>query len=547
MVQKGSQRMYRLSSIITMLIGFMLLGAADLQAWPWGKTTLVTINHEAFTTEDYRHWWKHWKEKETPFPDSLEPFIEWHLLVQEAESMELYQEPAYRHKVDTFIKVRALMMLKNEAVDSKIKITDKDLWNRYEQQYSPQWHVRIMYFNEEAKARQFYEEMNSGRLVLADMAKQAMTERGVVNEHEPWLRPNKIPDSWADILAGLTIGEVTQPLERNQGFVLLCLQEQKGPEKSDFESVESDIRKKIRDEQQAELTKELVRRLREKYQVKVDEKLFNSLDVENIPKDFLDRPLVTTNHRDVSVKFFMEQFRKERSMRGALRFQKKDPWDFLKKNVLDRIIFQNLTTWESLDRHYEKSPPFKGTYEFYCGHRLIKELERRLFSPKTEFSDEEVTEYYNQHPEKFTGLEIVTIVTLEADKKLADKIWAEIKQGENFSSVVRKYYSRDIPAKSIPVDHLDSDMKKVVEKLAKGEVSAPFEVKGHSSMVKLMDRKVSSTKPLSEVQEEIVELLREEEPARLRKNYVEQLLARSDIEINEKAWKKLKKEYGGEK
>ena len=158
-----------------------------------------------------------------------------------------------------------------------------------------------------------------------------------------------------------------------------------------------------------------------------------------------------------------------------------------------------------------------------------------------------MTEYYNQHPEKFTGLEIVTIVTLEADKKLADKIWAEIKQGENFSSVVRKYYSRDIPAKSIPVDHLDSDMKKVVEKLAKGEVSAPFEVKGHSSMVKLMDRKVSSTKPLSEVQEEIVELLREEEPARLRKNYVEQLLARSDIEINEKAWKKLKKEYGGEK
>ena len=112
---------------------------------------------------------------------------------------------------------------------------------------------------------------------------------------------------------------------------------------------------------------------------------------------------------------------------------------------------------------------------------------------------------------------------------------------------MRKYYSRDIPVKSIPVDHLNSDMKKVVEKLAKGEVSPPFDVEGHSSMVKLMDRKVSSTKPLSEVREEIVELLREEEPARLRKNYVEQLLVRSDIEINEKAWKKLKKEYEGEK
>ncbi len=522
----------------------MLLGSADLQAWPWGKTTLVTINHETFTTEDFQRWWEHWKEKDTPFPEDPEPFIEWHLLVQEAESMELYQEPAYRRKLDTFVKVRALMMLKNEAIDSKIKITDKDLWNRYEQQYCPRRHVRIMYFDEEARARQFYEELKTGRLALADMAEQAMTEKGVVSEHEQWLRPDNIHDSWLDILAGLTIGEVTQPLERGKGFVLLFLQEQKGPEKSDFDAIESNIRKKIRGEQQAELTKKLVRRLRKKYQVKVDEELFNSLDVENISEDILDRPLVTTNRMDVPVKFFMEQYRKERSMRGALRLQKKDPWDFLKKNVLDRIISQTLTSWESLDRHYEKEPPFKWVYEFYCGHRLIKELQKRLFLPKTEFSDEEVTAFYNQHLDEFTGPAIVTIVVLEDDKKLADKIWAEIKRGEDFFQVVRKYYSRDIPVKSIPADHLNPAMRDIVEKLAKGEVSPPFDVEGHSSMVKLMDRKVTDAKPLSEVRKEIVERLQEEEPVRLQKDYVGKLQARSSILINDKAWKDLRQEYG---
>ena len=535
--------MHRLINIIIMLIGLMLLGSADLQAWQWGKTTLVTIDQKAFTTEDFRRWWENWKEKDTTFPDSPDPFIEWYLLVREAESMELYQEPAYRRKVDTFIQVRA-MMLKNEAVDSKIKITDKDLWNRYEQQYCPRWHARIIYFNEEAQARQFCEELNSGRLVLADMAEQAMTERGVAREHEQWLRPNKIPDSWPDILAGLTIGEVTQPLERGKGFVLICLQEQKGPEKSDFESLESSIRKKIWDEQQAELTKKLVLRLRKKYRVKVDEELFNSLDVENIPKDLLDKPLVTTNCRDISVKFFVEQYRKERGMRRGLSLQKKDPWNFLKKNVLDRIISQTLTSWESLDRHYEERPPFKWVYVFYCQHRLIKELEKRLFSPKTEFSDEEVTAFYNQHLNEFTGPEIVTIVVLETDKKLGDKIWAEIKQGKDFFQVVREYYSCDIPVKSIPVDHLDPAMKEVVEKLAKGEVSAPFDVKDHSSMVKLMDRKVTGTRPLSEVRKEIVECLRKEEPLRLRKDYVGKLQSRSSILINEKAWKDLRQEYG---
>ncbi|OQX61526.1 MAG: hypothetical protein B5M55_08805 [Desulfococcus sp. 4484_242] len=501
-VERRFERMRWLIKILLVLFSTLILGYGNLWgAWPWGKTTLVTINDETFTKEDFQHWWVNWKEKDTPFPERPEPFIEWHLLVQEATSMELYQEPTYRQKVNTFLKARALMLLKNEAVDSKIRIRDKDLWARYKEQYSPQWHVRILHFDQEIQAR----------------------------------------------LAGLGTGQVTQPLEMGKGFVCLCLQDKKGPEKADFDSLKSKIRLEVQKLRQSELTSELVRRLRKKYEVTVDEELFTELDVNNTPEELMDKILITTNRVNVPVRVFLDQLHKEQSLRGYRHFQTKEAADYLKKMVLDRIIAQTLTSWESLDRHYEERAPFKWVYRFYCQHRLIKELERRLFVPEAEVKDEEVAAYYEQHPDEFAGPEVVSIVVLEDDKRLADKIWAEVKRGADFFSVVRKYYAREIPVRRVPVDHLDPVMKEVVNKLTKGEVSAPFEVKGHSSMVKLVDRTVASRSPLSEVQEQIAQRLRQEKSDRLRRNFIRQLQARSDITINEKAWRDLRKEYGGQR
>jgi len=537
-----------LIKILLVLFSTLILGYGNLWgAWPWGKTTLVTINDETFTKEDFQHWWVNWKEKDTPFPERPEPFIEWHLLVQEATSMELYQEPTYRQKVNTFLKARALMLLKNEAVDSKIRIRDKDLWARYKEQYSPQWHVRILHFDQEIQARQICEDLGSGRLVLSDMAEQAMIDKGIVNQEDKWLRPRNCPGPWRDALAGLGTGQVTQPLEMGKGFVCLCLQDKKGPEKADFDSLKSKIRLEVQKLRQSELTSELVRRLRKKYEVTVDEELFTELDVNNTPEELMDKILITTNRVNVPVRVFLDQLHKEQSLRGYRHFQTKEAADYLKKMVLDRIIAQTLTSWESLDRHYEERAPFKWVYRFYCQHRLIKELERRLFVPEAEVKDEEVAAYYEQHPDEFAGPEVVSIVVLEDDKRLADKIWAEVKRGADFFSVVRKYYAREIPVRRVPVDHLDPVMKEVVNKLTKGEVSAPFEVKGHSSMVKLVDRTVASRSPLSEVQEQIAQRLRQEKSDRLRRNFIRQLQVRSGITIDEKAWRDLRKEYGGQR
>ncbi|MCK5545139.1 MAG: hypothetical protein KAI35_07965, partial [Desulfobulbaceae bacterium] len=78
--------------IRTTLLVLIIIMAADgnREAGAWGNKNLVTINGTKYTTEDYKHWWDSFKTKDMEFPDSPESFIDWHLLAEEARSMELF-------------------------------------------------------------------------------------------------------------------------------------------------------------------------------------------------------------------------------------------------------------------------------------------------------------------------------------------------------------------------------------------------------------------------------------------------------------------------
>ncbi len=58
------------------------------------------------------------------------------------------------------------------------------------------------------------------------------------------------------------------------------------------------------------------------------------------------------------------------------------------------IIGQNLTNWESLDRHYEEREPFKWEYQFNVNHRLTRAVEERMLAPEAEVTEADVESYY---------------------------------------------------------------------------------------------------------------------------------------------------------
>ncbi len=538
--------MRKIAAVFFVLLACSCLYSTSLQAWPWGAKVLVSINGHDYTAEDFKHWWASYKDKDSTFPNTPDSFINWQLLVNEAESMELYREPSYREKVFTFLKVRALMILKNEEVDHKIDVTDKTLKEIYRKDYCPRRLIEIFYFRKEDDAKKAVQDLSEGKLTLEELAKRAQGKEARelgISYQKKWIRPKNLPKEWNLSVSSMEPGQMSNVISWHGFFVVLSLKDKKGPDEKDFQKVKGGIKRKIWDAEQARLTAELIKRLKNKYHVKVDRELYAKLDLNDTPKELLDKTLISTDRWNVSGRDFLSQVEKELKFRRKFHFKKEDI-EKVKNRVLQGIISQTLISIEALERHYEEKPPFKWVYRFYCGHRLIRELEKRLFEPKAMVSDREIEKYYNEHIKDFTRPETVSIAVLEDDQKLADKIWADITRGEDFFTVVKKYYSREVPVKKVPFNHLDKNLKGIVQKLAKGEVSPPTEINGRAVLVKLLERTQALPIPLRQVRQRIARKLESQKFQELKSEYEKKLRDRSEIKVNYEVWNELERELG---
>lgn len=523
---------------------WMLAASGNVLAWPWGAEKLATINGGSFTTDDFKNWWINWKEKDTPFPESPDPFVDWHLLVQEAEKMELYNEPEYRHKIDIFLKARTLLVYKGEKINSRIKISDKELKDRYVEKFLPRLQLQILYFNDEGVAKKSYAQIQEGDLDFAKFAADAsVIDKNSVYYEEKWSRSNQLQQELRPAVDGLALGAISEPFQCSKGFVIIRLKERKGYDAEDFELMKPMITNEIREIKDQELTVELIEQLKKKYQVKVDQQVFDALNLDSSNAELLDQTLISMDNGSYTVRVFLDSVNKELQFRKQYGFAVEEG-DKLKKRLLDGVLAQTLTTRGALDEHYEQKEPLKPLYLFYTQHRLIKELEKRLFSPQVQVSEQDIEKYYQENLDRFSQPEMVSLAIVEDEENLINKMYEEMKRGADLFEVASRYYSGEVPVQNMQFKKLDPIVQKVTDSLVIGEVSNPFVVQGHHTIIKLIKRTPSTPMPFDHVHDKVAGLVDKEKFSRVRNEYLAALKERSVIEINNRAWEKITKELG---
>ena len=540
--------MRRIVSVwILLILLFVALPNGVAHAWFLGEAPLLAIDGEKLYRADFAQWWESWREKDMAFPETPDEFIDWHLLAREANQMELYLEPNYQKKVDTFVKARTLLLYKQEEIDSRIKVDDQLLWSRYEAEYCPRWRVSLLYFDDEERAAQALQKIKAGEDSFEKLREKAQSEDGIIDMAEKNFRKNFQPDGWGEVLNTMVEGDVAGPLALNQGVALVLFLEKKGADQEDFIARKKHIRKKEWGVQQSRLTLELLKRLREKYAVEVDEEVMAALSLETEPTEELaEQFLVKAERLQVTAGDFFRLIRKEADFRHSSGFYKGETTEALKKRVLNNLLSQVLTTWAAIDRHYEQEEPFSHVYRFYTRHRLIKELENRLFvsGPPDEA---ELLAFYEKHLADYTRPAQVSIAVLEDDSKLGEKIWADLSKGADFFTVAAKYYSRHPVVQEVPFEHLEPTVKEVVNGLAVGEVSRPFTVREHTALVKLVAKRPAEPIPFEAVRKEVLQRVARERYNQTRNRFLQGLREHSRIEVNHKTWASIVKDYGEKK
>lgn len=540
--------MQRIALTTILLACLTLLPAAPSEAWLFTDDTLVSIDGEKYSADDFKRWWKFWQEPEQPLPKSPTPYIDWLLLSLEANRMGLFNDPGFQRQTRVFVQSRGLLMLKYEAVDSKIDIAEKDIRAIYEERYLPRWQLQRMEFKDADAAESASKELAEGTVTLEDLLSRNAEEGGPVKADERWLRPEGIDPGWAALFNNLEVGEVVDPAEHGFDHVLYLLKEQKGGDDEDLATVRERIKKDLWKKQENALTRKLLTDLREEYRVKIDEERLEALDIGAPDDSFTDAAVITSAREDVSEKEFMAVIRRLMGSRPTAAHAAADLEEAakLKVETAQNIIGQSVTNWASLDRHFEKEEPFKWEYEFNFNHRLVMALENRLFAPEAEeISEEEISRYYQENIERYSRPSVVKLYLIDETQGPVSRIWADVASGGNFVKVASKNFGIDARLQEIPANHLDPEVKAVVDKLVDGETSQVFNAQGIQVIAHLFERTPEAPLPLERVKDSIRSQLKKEKLTEVRNKYLNSLRANSDIEVKERQWKSIQKELGG--
>lgn len=543
--------MYRRMNRIVLLIVVVLLGL-QVEAHAKSGKPLMTINGIEYTNEDFKNWWKHWNDKgDLKFPTTPSDFVDFQLMVQQGKEMDYDSQPSYLHKLEVFLKVRAMMALKYEEVDSKISVTEADLRKYFDENYSTIWFLQILAFENESKAQKAYELMlpfkgqTAGRLIFADLyggeaEEKADTYDEVNVSANDFNKNNK--SSWLEIVRKLQPGDVSAPFfnRDNNKYVLLRLIETRHVGPDVFEEKRKIMTEMINKDKRNRLTSDLIEKLKKKYKVQVNRELFDSIKLDaEYQKDFLDQKLVSMTDFEATVNDLIVNATREKKLRVDLSDE------VVKDIVLNSIISQTLVNKESLARGYEKRPPLMATYEFYKQNRLRAEVEAGLLNSVV-ISDQEVQSHYDMNVASYNVPEKYLYALLVGSEDVLKKVWVGTLQGADFNDLASKY-SLSIVNQSSEIDALPPVILEELKKLEKGAVSIPFRLNQNYGLVRLLDRIPGVVLPLSQVKGKVVEEIKKDRFEMLKVEYINKLKSRSQIDINEGVWNDLARELGNEK
>jgi hypothetical protein len=544
--------MYRV--VIKIVVAFLcvfVLGAGNVHAAR--DKTLVTINGREYTDQDYRDWWMVWQEPGMEFFDSPREFIDFHLLAEQGRQMEYHLTPGFQRKVEVFLKVRALAALKNEEVDTKVKISEEQIRAYFNKNYAPIWSLQILTYAEQGKAAEVFEILQgfngqkAGRLVFADQAGVKPEDGGPLYYEEVSVYPAAIAkapngDKWLQVLAPLDKGFVAEPfiLEGTDNYIVLRLDDISAPTEENFAKLHGAIEKELSKGERDRLSGQLLTRLRAKYHVKVDEDLLQTLTLAGeYQPEFLAQPVVEIDGGlSLSVEALLFNVKQQQELRYSLSE------DELKRLVVGFYISNTLTDQEALGRHYEEKPPIKSVYEFFINNNLRKFLYAGLRA-RVVVKEEEVQAYFDNNRAEYTKPDKISYVMLEGSQGQLDEIGRTLAQGADFYDQARDN-SLDAEIKTVEADALPLGLADILRQLRKGE-TAPFSYQGRPAMVRLVDRVAGKVASIDEVRSKIEESLRQKKYLVVEAEYLAKARALADVKVNARVWNKLKKEYNNAK
>lgn len=231
---------------------------------------------------------------------------------------------------------------------------------------------------------------------------------------------------------------------------------------------------------------------------------------------------------------------------------------------LDRLVRSELIRQALLNeakaKGVDKKPDVALMMERARDQALLQAYMTEIARPPSGFpSDEDIKQAYENNkaalamPAEFNLAQIFVALPENADKaavtaaskKAADLAAKAQAKGADFAKLAREQSEqKETAAKGgelgwLPENQIIAEIRAAVSRIEKGEVTGPIRSASGFHIVKLLDKKPSSVRTLAEVRDTIVNQMRLRRAQEIERNYIEGMVSRSQVTINQNELTKL--------
>ena len=220
----------------------------------------------------------------------------------------------------------------------------------------------------------------------------------------------------------------------------------------------------------------------------------------------------------------------------------------LLSQVVRALLANRLVLQEALAKKWDQQPNVAAQLERVRETALVELYLQSVSTPAANFpSEDELQKVYDANrnaflvPRQFQLAQIFVAAGKDGDKaaennakKLVDDLQRKLKSGTDFAALANENGAKNGGDLGwVAESQIRPEIRNQVMGLAKNTVSDPIRVDDGWHVLKLIDTKASYTRTLPEVRESLVQQIRNEQAALLRRAYLADVLKMTPPAINE--------------
>lgn len=348
----------------------------------------------------------------------LERIVNMRLLVLEGRNMGLDQLPEVKDAVDKNAK-KTLMTVLMERYLKDVAADEEDVRRIYGEM-ARQWRIKAVKIKNEADAKNV-EAMIRGGESFEAAAKKAVEQGIAEGGEEEYLSDKDLTPAIARLVSGMETGS-TSPIVSlgNRGYIIFELLGTRLPETEDAKAMAA-ARREALNQKRVRVGKAYYEELKKRY-VKIDEKLFESLDYEaetpGLGKLLEDQRVLVevAGEEPITVARFSKSledtfYHGMEIARDSKKLNKK------KRTVLESVLQKRVLQKEARAQGIDKSRVYKDRIREYESSLIFGAFIQKVVTPEINVGGDDLKKHYQENSREFMTPEMMRIKSLVFEKK----------------------------------------------------------------------------------------------------------------------------------